>query len=110
LEQAEQGGYEFVLDDNGQKIFSTVGSDTGKKAYLMQIDKEWYEEDITYVKTGDVKELLKKTLILLRNKKLREEMGRKGKKRVRNYSWDFVADYEFQVFAKTLLRQNEGPP
>jgi hypothetical protein len=58
LDAAQQGGYEFVLGESkseggategmGQKISRVVGSyDSGnpKTAYLMEIKKEWYDED-----------------------------------------------------------------
>lgn len=58
LDSAQQGGYEFVLgevrseggatDGVGAKISRVVGSNdngTPKTAYLMEIKKEWYDED-----------------------------------------------------------------
>ena len=47
------GGYEFVNDENatdstddvGTRISKVVDKGTGKKAYLMRIDKELYDQD-----------------------------------------------------------------
>jgi len=62
LQNAEVGGYEYVTTDEaqsgigdedmrnedtgmGEKISAVVDSRTGKKAYLMKIKRQWYEED-----------------------------------------------------------------
>jgi hypothetical protein len=60
LQQAEQGGYQFVEDqklqigdpdidntnrDLGARVSRVVDKSTGKKAYLMEIKAEFYEED-----------------------------------------------------------------
>ena len=53
LQMFEDGGYEFVKDPEatdssdelGSRKSKIVDSQTGMKAYLMQIDKELYDED-----------------------------------------------------------------
>lgn len=75
-------------------------------AYDLPEYKEWYGEHIAYVQTGDLNDLLHKTLQLLRNKKLRDEMGRKGVMRAKNYSWDSVSEYELEVITRTLIHSN----
>lgn len=60
LQQAEQGGYQFAKDDSlqigvqdvdnvnrdlGARVSRVVDKTTGQKAYLMEIKKEFYDED-----------------------------------------------------------------
>lgn len=48
IQQALQGGYEYVKDDAGQNISQIVGSKEGGGAlfgFLMEIREEWYAED-----------------------------------------------------------------
>ena len=53
LQRFQDGGYEHITDPNatdssddlGTKISKVVDKQTGKKAYLMAIDKDLYEQD-----------------------------------------------------------------
>lgn len=52
LQRFQDGGYEFIDDpdaaestDNGTRISKIVDKKTGKRAYLMRIDKKTYDED-----------------------------------------------------------------
>lgn len=74
-------------------------------AYDLPSYKEWYGEDIIYVKTGDLKELFKKTLQLLRNEAMCKQIGKNGRKRVKKYSWDSVSDYELKIVNETLAKK-----
>ena len=64
LQRFQDGGYDFIDDPNatdsnenlGTKISKTVDRGTGKKAYLMQIDKDLYDED-QLVKQGRLDEI-----------------------------------------------------
>ena len=44
--EAQAGGYTFVQDHSGKNVEIVVDKTTGKKAFLMEIPQEWYDEDM----------------------------------------------------------------
>ena len=86
LMQAEQGGYQYAIDqslqigasdidnenrDLGARISRVVDKSTGQKAYLMEIKEEFYKEDQA-AKAAKVAE----TDILIKRGKLEDGEGR----------------------------------
>jgi len=45
LEQMQAAWWDFVLDENGQKITKPAGK--GNTHYLMEIEKQYYDDDMT---------------------------------------------------------------
>ena len=58
------------------------------------------------VKPKDIKMLSKKLEQLIENEKLREEMGKWGRKEVEKYSWDKIAKDTLNFYNKVLKSKN----
>jgi len=71
-------------------------------AYDLPGYKEWYGNDVTYVKKGDVNSLLNATLTLLEDDTLLRVMGEKGIKRVKKYDWNKLAKKELDIMTQNL--------
>ena len=57
IQQAISGGYTHVVDKEGKNVCQVVDKTTGLKGYLMEIPKEWWDEDLAAVqKKVDAKE------------------------------------------------------
>ena len=51
---------------------------------------------------GNAKDLAEKILILLENKKLREKMGKAGRERAEEFTWDKIAEQTVEVYKEIL--------
>lgn len=72
-------------------------------AYDLPGYKEWYGNDVTYVKKRDMNSLLNATLTLLEDDTLRREMGEKALKRVKQYDWNKLAKKEIDIITQKLF-------
>jgi len=54
---------------------------------------------------GNADELARKLIILLQNNELRNEMGRAGRQRAEEFTWDKIADMTVKVYREILLEQ-----
>jgi len=55
----------------------------------------------------DVEALADAIIYLLENENLRQKMGERGKKRVKSYSWDRIAEMTEKVYEKVVRDRNE---
>jgi glycosyltransferase involved in cell wall biosynthesis len=74
-----------------------VASEVGGIPFLV---KE--EETGLLFECGIAKDLAEKIIILLKDKKLREEMGEAGRKRAEEFTWDNIADKTVKVYKEML--------
>lgn len=74
-------------------------------AYDLPDYKNWYGNDIFYVRKGDVHGLTKVTLALLKDKVFRRSMGKKAQESVKKYTWGNIAKYELKVISHRLFRE-----
>ncbi len=72
-------------------------------AYDLPVYKEWYGNDILYVKRGNLKELIKTTMTLLEDDTLQGTMMERGLKRSRKYNWDNIAKHEIEIITNKLF-------
>ena len=53
-------------------------------------------------KSGNVKDLADKIIVLLKNEKLREEMGKAAKEKVKQYDWSKVAERYVEIYKEVI--------
>lgn len=73
-------------------------------AYDLPCYKEWYGDDVTYVKKRDLNSLLDVTLALLEDGTLRREIGERALKRVKQYDWNKLAKKEIDVITQKIFK------
>lgn len=59
------------------------------------------------VEAGNVEELTEKIIMLLQNEYLREKMGKAGREKIKNFTWDKIAQQTVEVY-KEVIRDYEG--
>lgn len=59
------------------------------------------------VKPGNVEELAEKIIMLLQNENMREKMGKAGNEKIKNFTWDKIAQQTVEVY-KGVIKDYEG--
>ncbi len=72
-------------------------------AYDLPCYKEWYGDNVTYVRKKDLNSLVKVTLGLLEDDALRREMGEKALKSVKQYDWNKLAKKEIGFITQRIF-------
>jgi glycosyltransferase involved in cell wall biosynthesis len=86
-----------------QVICEAMACELPVVAYDLPGYKEWYGNDITYVKKKDLNSLLNVTLTLLEDDTFRREIGKKAKKRVKQYDWNKLARKEIYIITQKIF-------
>lgn len=81
LLEASACGLPLVVSDLG--VFKTIVKD---------------EYNGLFTKTGNEKDLADKLIYLLENEDVRERMGKNGRERVKNYSWDKIVEKIVRIY------------
>jgi len=102
LKQSKIFVFPSYLESFGQAMCEAMACKLPVVAYELPTYKEWYGNTMYTVPLGDVSSLEDATLSLLKDKKLREEIGNKGMKVVKKYSWQKVARYEWEIISRNL--------
>lgn len=58
-------------------------------------------------KSEDIKDLASKMIVLLKNEKLREEMGKAAKAKVKQYDWNQVAERYIEIYKEAIADFHE---
>ena len=53
---------------------------------------------------GNVEELAEKVITLLKDKELREKMGKAGRERAKEFTWENIAERTVEVYKEILSR------
>ncbi|MEM1577998.1 MAG: glycosyltransferase family 4 protein [Candidatus Aenigmatarchaeota archaeon] len=69
---------------------------------LPQIKEILNEGEVIFVKPRSSKDIAKKILLLVKNKKLAEEIGIKGKEKSKIFSWERIAEEHIKFYQKLL--------
>lgn len=79
-----------------------VASDVGGIPFMVEDGKTGL-----LVKPGNVEELAEKIITLLQSEELREKMGKVGREKIKNFTWDKIAEQTVEVY-KEVIRDYEG--
>jgi len=90
-------GFGIVLLEAMTCYQPVVASDVGGVPYVVENGKT----ELLF-KSGDVNDLADKVIFLLKNKELRERMGRAGYEKAKEFSWDNIAGRIVKLYRKIL--------
>ncbi len=71
--------------------------------YDLSVYREKFSDALLYAKIGNINDLANKTLVLLKDKTLRIEMGRNGRMYIEKYDIKNIAKRELEMFSSALL-------
>jgi glycosyltransferase involved in cell wall biosynthesis len=90
----------------GQPLIIMDTAACGKPVIVSDIPELRYTVDAGFglsFKAGDAKDLAEKMKLLLTDKRLREEMGKKAREYARGFSWDRIAE-EYEKYLTSVVR------
>lgn len=60
-----------------------------------------------FFECGNIEDLAEKVIILLKNKEMREKMGKEGRERAKEFTWDRIADKTITLY-KAIISEKRG--
>jgi len=102
LKQSKIFVFPSYLESFAQVICEAMACGLPVVAYQLPVYKEFYGNNIAYVRSGDIDALATTIIHLFDNENLQREMRGKGYKIAKQYDWNRIANYELKVITQHL--------